>query len=237
MSFGRGASGGGWLVANVCVRSSPITIGMQIDTPQRRPAITVAERLGFLEIVLRAMLIDLNYRRWRVAYNHVRQDCRAKRCYPHRPLPGGLEMRDFSSTINAGHACRSCESTATYSATTHRSCSSGRACRYSGTFKKNGSSGRCRLRETPRELTWTWTSRANSNETCRKQWPKALATLELGHRGSQGEGADAAGQELHLPQPPIDPSSRSSSSRRWSGSLPRRRRTPRSCSRCPPSST
>jgi hypothetical protein len=37
MSLGRGASGGGWLVANVCVRASPITIGMQIDTPQRRP--------------------------------------------------------------------------------------------------------------------------------------------------------------------------------------------------------
>jgi hypothetical protein len=26
------------LVANVCVRASPITIGMQIDTPQRRPS-------------------------------------------------------------------------------------------------------------------------------------------------------------------------------------------------------
>src|SRR5687768_3787324 len=37
MSLGRGASGGGWLVANVCVFVSPITIGMQIDTPQRRP--------------------------------------------------------------------------------------------------------------------------------------------------------------------------------------------------------
>jgi hypothetical protein len=36
MSFGRGASGGGWLVAKVCVRASPITIGAQIDT-QRRP--------------------------------------------------------------------------------------------------------------------------------------------------------------------------------------------------------
>ena len=37
MSGGRGASGGGWLVAIVCVRLSPITIGAQIDTPQRRP--------------------------------------------------------------------------------------------------------------------------------------------------------------------------------------------------------
>ena len=35
--FGRGASGGGWLVANACVRASPITMGAQIDTPERRP--------------------------------------------------------------------------------------------------------------------------------------------------------------------------------------------------------
>ena len=34
-----------------------------------------------------------------------------------------------------------------------------------------------------------------------KQWPKALAKLKRGRRGSPGEGADAAGQKLHLPQP------------------------------------
>src|SRR6266540_3844741 len=37
VSCGRGASGGGWLVANVCVRASPIAIGAQIDMPHRRP--------------------------------------------------------------------------------------------------------------------------------------------------------------------------------------------------------
>ena len=37
MSLGRGVCGGGSLVANVPVRASPITIGMQIDTPHRRP--------------------------------------------------------------------------------------------------------------------------------------------------------------------------------------------------------
>ena len=34
---GRAPSGAGWLVANVCVRLSAITIGAQTDTPQRRP--------------------------------------------------------------------------------------------------------------------------------------------------------------------------------------------------------
>ena len=87
MIFGRGASGGGWLVANVWVRASPITIGIQIDTPHRRPpsrsqsasapAVALAERLGFLEVLLRALLIDLRERRRRVAYNRVRQDRRA----------------------------------------------------------------------------------------------------------------------------------------------------------------
>jgi hypothetical protein len=33
INFGRGASGAGWLVANVCVRASPITMGLQIDAP------------------------------------------------------------------------------------------------------------------------------------------------------------------------------------------------------------
>jgi hypothetical protein len=53
------------------------------------PTVALAERLGFLEVLLCALLIDLGHRRRRVAYNHVRQDCRAKRWYPHRPLPGG----------------------------------------------------------------------------------------------------------------------------------------------------
>jgi hypothetical protein len=43
--------------------------------------------VGFLKVLLCALLIDLSYRRRRVAYNHVRQDCRVKRWYPHRPLP------------------------------------------------------------------------------------------------------------------------------------------------------
>jgi hypothetical protein len=37
MILGGGASGAGWLVASVCVRASPITIGMQMDMPHRRP--------------------------------------------------------------------------------------------------------------------------------------------------------------------------------------------------------
>ena len=42
-------------------------------------AVALAERLGFLEVLLCALLIDLSGRRRRVAYHHVRQDCRAKR--------------------------------------------------------------------------------------------------------------------------------------------------------------
>ena len=34
---GRAPSGAGWLVANVCVRLSAITIGAHTDTPHRRP--------------------------------------------------------------------------------------------------------------------------------------------------------------------------------------------------------
>ena len=41
-------------------------------------AVALAERLGFLEVLLCALLIDLCHRRRRVAYNHVRQDCRAR---------------------------------------------------------------------------------------------------------------------------------------------------------------
>ena len=36
MICGRGASGGGWLVANVCVRASPITIGSYTSGRVRR---------------------------------------------------------------------------------------------------------------------------------------------------------------------------------------------------------
>src|SRR5688500_16965035 len=54
----------------------------QRDAPETA-AVPLAERLGFLEILLCELLIDLSYRRRRVAYNHVRQDCRAKRRYPH----------------------------------------------------------------------------------------------------------------------------------------------------------
>jgi hypothetical protein len=42
MIFGRGSSGGGWLVANVCVRASPIIIGMD-PSGQRMPPL----RRGF----------------------------------------------------------------------------------------------------------------------------------------------------------------------------------------------
>jgi hypothetical protein len=41
--------------------------------------VALAERPGFLEVLLCALLIDLCHRRRRVAYNHARQDCRAKR--------------------------------------------------------------------------------------------------------------------------------------------------------------
>jgi hypothetical protein len=82
MSFGRGASGGGWLVANVCVRASPITIGMQIGTS--RPAVALAERLGFLEELRCALLIDLRYRRRRERCQQVQESCRMKRSCPHR---------------------------------------------------------------------------------------------------------------------------------------------------------
>ena len=43
------------------------------------PIVALAERLGFLEVLLCALLIDLSGRRRRVAYHHVRQDCRATR--------------------------------------------------------------------------------------------------------------------------------------------------------------
>src|SRR6266508_5139425 len=36
-SRGRAPSGAGWLVANVCVRLSAITIGAHTDTPHKRP--------------------------------------------------------------------------------------------------------------------------------------------------------------------------------------------------------
>ena len=91
MIFGRGASGGGWLVANVCVRASPITIGMQIGPPPQAATVALAQRLRLLEELLCALLIDLCDRWRRVADKHVRQDCRAKNWHPHRPLPGGLE--------------------------------------------------------------------------------------------------------------------------------------------------
>ena len=42
-------------------------------------AVTLAESLCFLEVLLGAPLIDLCHRRRRVADHHVRQDCRAKR--------------------------------------------------------------------------------------------------------------------------------------------------------------
>ena len=66
MSFGRGASGGGWLVANVCVRASPITWARR-SIPPEAPTVALAERLAFLEVLLCALLIDLSYRRRRVA--------------------------------------------------------------------------------------------------------------------------------------------------------------------------
>ena len=78
-SGGRAASGARWLVAIVCVRLSAITIWTtERHTPQ--PArVSLAERAGLLEVLLCALLIDLRHRRRRVAYDHVRQDCRAKR--------------------------------------------------------------------------------------------------------------------------------------------------------------
>ena len=50
------------------------------------PTVALAERLGFLEELLCALLIDLRDRRRRLADHHVRQDCRAARWYPHRLL-------------------------------------------------------------------------------------------------------------------------------------------------------
>ena len=40
-------------------------------------AVTLAERLGFLEVLLCALLIDLCDRRRRVPYKHESQECRA----------------------------------------------------------------------------------------------------------------------------------------------------------------
>ena len=42
-------------------------------------AVTLAESLCFLEVLLGSGLIDLRHRRRRVAYNHIRQDCCAQR--------------------------------------------------------------------------------------------------------------------------------------------------------------
>jgi hypothetical protein len=41
--------------------------------------IALAERLGFLEVLLCALSIDLRRRGRRVAYNHAGQDCRTQR--------------------------------------------------------------------------------------------------------------------------------------------------------------
>src|SRR5262245_11639062 len=47
--------------------------------PPEAPTVALAERLGFLEVLLCTLLIDLSCRRRRVAYHHVRHACRAKR--------------------------------------------------------------------------------------------------------------------------------------------------------------
>ena len=78
ISRGRSPAGAGWLVAIVPVAASAITIGPQSDTPHRRPPSRSQSALGFLEVLLGALLIDLCHRRRRVAYHHVRQDCRAR---------------------------------------------------------------------------------------------------------------------------------------------------------------
>ena len=49
----------------------------QRDAPETA-TVPLAERLGFLEILLCELLIDLRHRGQRVAYDHVRQDCRAQ---------------------------------------------------------------------------------------------------------------------------------------------------------------
>ncbi len=79
-SFGRGASGGGWLVANVCVRASPITD----QHPPEAPTVALAERLRLLEELLCALLIDLRYRRRRESREQVQESSRMKRSSPHR---------------------------------------------------------------------------------------------------------------------------------------------------------
>jgi hypothetical protein len=41
-------------------------------------AVTLAERPGFLEVLLRALLIDLRNRQRRVACHHAGDDCRTQ---------------------------------------------------------------------------------------------------------------------------------------------------------------
>jgi hypothetical protein len=45
---------------------------------QRACIVALAERLGFSQVLLCALLIDLCHRRRRVANDHVRQDCGAQ---------------------------------------------------------------------------------------------------------------------------------------------------------------
>ena len=74
ISRGRSPAGAGWLVAIVPVAASAITNwGAERHSPEPA-AVTLAESLCFLEVLLCALLIDLCHRRRRVAYNHVRQD-------------------------------------------------------------------------------------------------------------------------------------------------------------------
>jgi hypothetical protein len=81
-SFGRGASRTGWLVANVCVRMTPITIGPHSDTTHRRPS----SRSHSAWISLKyssALRIDLRHRWRRECYRQVKESCDPARSCQH----------------------------------------------------------------------------------------------------------------------------------------------------------